>query len=167
MVDKILNDLNMYNEMLAEERMLEILSGISYRIKSIDSVKWKLERYKDTERDLRSVLNDLLGIRFIVEDYAAIGKYDFLRMVDLTAGKESDDGYRGIHLYFQKDNYHYQIEVQIWSAHDALFNIWAHTRLYKLGTGQIGRTIRQAYEKGLLKDEKDLDEAFYRQREGR
>lgn len=46
--------------------------------------------------------------------------------MDLRNGKEEDDGYRPIHLYYQKDNLAYPIEIQLWCGKDYSFNIWSH-----------------------------------------
>ena len=43
--------------------------------------------------------------------------------MDLRKGKADDDGYRGIHLYYKQDNFHYVIEVQLWADPDYAFNI--------------------------------------------
>lgn len=161
----ILSDLADYNEMIADDSKLQILSGVSYRFKSRDSVCLKLRRYKNTNRDLRGVLNDFLGIRIVVDDYSEMAGYDFLRKVDMREGKEFDDGYRGIHLYYQKDSLHYQIEVQVWSRHDALFNTWAHIKLYKSDPYNIGQAIRHAFDNGLLKDTNGFEQMLKRMRE--
>lgn len=51
--------------------------------------------------------------------------------MDLRKGKADDDGYRGIHLYYKQDNFHYVIEVQLWADPDYAFNIWTHSDTYK------------------------------------
>lgn len=53
--------------------------------------------------------------------------------MDLRKGKADDDGYRGIHLYYKQDNFHYVIEVQLWADPDYAFNIWTHSDTYKYG----------------------------------
>lgn len=30
----------------------------------------------------------------------------------MSHGKANDDGYRGVHVYYQLDNFHYPIEIQ-------------------------------------------------------
>ena len=131
----------------------------------MDSVKLKLFRYKNSNRDLRGILNDFLGIRIIIDSYNDLGEYSFLRRVNMLEGKESDDGYRGVHLYYQKDNYHYQIEVQVWSKRDALFNTWSHMKIYKSDTSDTGKIIRKAYDDGILKNVTDFDKALLAIRE--
>ena len=36
---------------------------------------------------------------------------DYFRVVDLRKGKKIDDGYRAIHLYYQRNNLAYPIEI--------------------------------------------------------
>lgn len=38
--------------------------------------------------------------------------------MDLRNGKMIDDGYRAIHLYYQRDNLAYPIEIQLWCEDD-------------------------------------------------
>ena len=38
--------------------------------------------------------------------------------------------YRAIHLYYQRDNLAYPIEVQLWCGEDYQFNIWSHQYVY-------------------------------------
>ena len=44
------------------------------------------------------------------------------RLVDMSEGKFNDDGYRGVHVYFQKSNYHYPIEIQFNTYYNRQFN---------------------------------------------
>lgn len=48
----------------------------------------------------------------------------------MSKGKSNDDGYRGIHVYYQKDNYHYPIEIQFDTYYDRQLNDWLHNRFY-------------------------------------
>ena len=34
------------------------------------------------------------------------------RIADMSNGKAADDGYRGVHAYYQKSGKHYPIEIQ-------------------------------------------------------
>ena len=56
---------------------------------------------------------------------------DLFKIADMRSGKKNDDGYRGIHLYYQKTNRHYPIEIQINSKCDRELNDWLHIYLYK------------------------------------
>ena len=65
----------------------------------------------------KQCFNDVLGFRLRFEDYPK--EYpDYFRVVDLRRGKKIDDGYRAIHLYYQRDNLAYPIEIQLWCGND-------------------------------------------------
>lgn len=46
-------------------------------------------------------------------DFHPVSFPDYFRVVDLRNGKQVDDGYRAIHLYYQRDSLAYPIEVQL------------------------------------------------------
>lgn len=75
----------------------------------------------------------------------------------MSNGKGEDDGYRAIHLYFQKDHYHYPIEMQFVTPFDRQFNEWLHIYLYKyVKDSAVGRRLRQNYENGSIKTEAEF-----------
>ena len=85
------------------------------------------------------------------------------RNIDLRNGKQVDDGYRAIHLYYQRDNLAYPIEVQLWCGKDYYFNLWSHQYVYKYKSPEIGKKLYQEYIAGLIKTEQDFQkklEAF-------
>lgn len=73
-------------------------------------------------------------------------------------GKQVDDGYRAIHLYYQRDNLAYPIEVQLWCGKDYYFNLWSHQYVYKYKSLEIGKRLYQEYTAGLIKTEQDFQE---------
>lgn len=79
----------------------------------------------------------------------------------MSAGKANDDGYRGVHLYFQLDNRHYPIEIQYNTLYDRQFNNWLHEYVYKKDYPlSVGQKLRQNYENGLIKNSDDFMEAL-------
>lgn len=130
-----------------------------YRVKPIHSSNRKYDRYYPS-KELERVYNDLLGIRIVVNSYADVFRMDLpssVRLVDLSEGKKYDDGYRGIHLYYQKDHFHYPIEVQLWTPDDKRFNEWLHIMVYKYYNDiNIGYTLREKYDNGEIKNENDF-----------
>ena len=90
----------------------DFLKGVkfSYRIKSLHSCILKYDKYYPSI-EVNKCYNDLLGIRVIVSDYKEILDQDLkiFKIADMRSGKVKDDGYRGIHLYYQNSNKHYQI----------------------------------------------------------
>lgn len=81
---------------------------------------------------------------------------EYYRIVDLRNGKQIDDGYRAIHLYYQKDSHSYPIEVQLWCGKDYYFNLWSHMYVYKYKTPEIGKQLYQEYTEGTISSEQDF-----------
>ena len=135
---------------------------LDYRIKSMDSIKLKYKRYYPN-RQVRQVFNDVLGFRAFCSDYAAVVSMesDAFRIVDMSKGKANDDGYRGVHLYYQIDNNYYPIEIQFNTYYDRQFNDWLHKYLYKKEFDNlIGVKLRYEYESGKIVNEKQFEEVL-------
>ena len=152
--DKLLQELFDYADWLNEQ---EALSGIAidYRIKSDDSIELKYNRYYP-DSQARKVFNDILGFRAFCDDYAGLFNIEseIFKLVDMSRGKAKDDGYRGIHLYYQMDNFHYPIEIQFNTLYDRQMNNWLHDNLYKRGyPNEAGRILRCLYEEGKIRTE--------------
>lgn len=135
---------------------------IDFRIKSIQSAMLKYDRYPNAT--FNRVFNDLLGFRVICSSYEEVLELSIeskLRIVDMSNGKNIDDGYRGIHVYYQKDNHHYPIEIQFNTYYDRQFNDWLHDKFYKRNIDPlIGKRLRKEYEDGKIKSSKDLEEVL-------
>lgn len=69
-------------------------------------------------------------------------------------GKE--DGYKGIHLYYQIDNEHYPIEIQLNAKKDRIFSDWTHKYLYKKVDNHICKILRGKFDNGDIKREEDF-----------
>lgn len=54
-----------------------------------------------------------------------------IRRTDMSKGKAHNDGYRGVHVYFQLSNFHYPIEIQYNTYYDRQLNNWLHKYVYK------------------------------------
>lgn len=77
----------------------------------------------------------------------------------MSKGKAIDDGYRGIHVYYQKSGRHYPIEIQFNTLFDRQLNNWLHDYLYKKNYSvQIGKIMRNKYENGLIRNEDEFKE---------
>ena len=81
---------------------------------------------------------------------------EYFRVVDLRNGKKIDDGYRAIHLYYQRDSRAYPIEIQLWCGDDYYFNIWSHQYVYKYKTPEIGKQLYLEYKAGNIRDVADF-----------
>ena len=124
--------------------------AIDYRIKSEESIRSKYERYYP-HRPVLKTFNDSLGFRSCCDDYreALVLALPQFKLVDMSQGKAVDDGYRGVHLYYQPDNFHYPIELQFNTLYDRQLNNWLHDYLYKKNyPASVGRTLRSRYEHG-------------------
>lgn len=155
-VDVVKADTFVYLEQLENDTELR---DMCYRVKSPDSIVTKVQRHANLR--FQSVFNDILGIRLRCTDYPEIYP-EYLRMVDLRNGKAVDDGYRAVHLYYKLDNYHYQIEIQLWADCDYDFNNWMHTTTYKYATAEATRTLRSLYDQGIITTEQEFKRELQR-----
>ena len=124
----------------------EVLSDIAldYRVKSLYAILLKYDRYYPNHQT-RKVFNDILGFR----------------IADMSNGKSLDDGYRGVHVYYQKSGKHYPIEIQFNTLFDRQLNNWLHDYLYKKNYPiDIGKIMRKKYEHGLIRNEHEFKEVL-------
>ncbi|MCR1839322.1 hypothetical protein [Murimonas intestini] len=130
---------------------------IGSRFKSDDSIMRKYEKTIRTGGGFKQCFNDILGFRLRFEKYPE--QYpEYFRVVDLRKGKKVDDGYHAIHLYYQRDNLAYPIEVQLWCEKDYLFNIWSHQYVYKYKEPEIGKRLYMEYIENLITNEQEFVE---------
>lgn len=135
--------------------------ALDYRVKSVQSAIFKYHRYYP-DHQARKVFDDLLGFRSLCDNYDTLLRSQDLphmRIVDMSCGKANDDGYRGVHAYFQLDNMHYPIEIQYNTYYDRQFNNWLHAYLYKKDIpNSVGQRLRELYEHGKITNENDFKE---------
>ncbi|HBJ1646789.1 hypothetical protein [Clostridium botulinum] len=151
----LMDELNDYRLFLKKRRRL--LDEYTYRIKSLQSINLKYNRYYPT-KEIGTCFNDILGIRIIVLDYDIELSDENIRHVDMSNGKKNDDGYRGYHIYYKKSNFHYPIEVQFFTERDYIFNMWLHKYVYKYKDNMIGVKLKDLYDKGIIQNEDDFKE---------
>lgn len=155
--NELIEELKDYRLFLKKRK--DILVDYTYRIKSIQSINLKYDRYYPS-KEINACFNDILGIRMIVENYDINIKNDKIRHVDMSKGKKNNDGYRGYHIYYKKSNYHYPIEVQFFTERDYIFNMWLHKYVYKYKDNSIGIKLRELYDKNIIMTEEDFKEEF-------
>ncbi|KGM95244.1 hypothetical protein FDC62_13825 [Clostridium botulinum] len=134
----------------------------AYRVKSIQSCLLKYNKYYPNI-EVKKCFNDILGIRIILSEYEEVlnQKLDIFKIADMRCGKVKDDGYRGIHLYYQKSNIHYPIEIQINTKKDRCLNDWLHIYLYKYEkNNNIGILLREKYENEEIRSEEEFKEVL-------
>ena len=110
-------------------------STINIRTKAKNSIEFKIENYiKNHENGkvpISKCFNDLFGIRIICSEKLSFDKilklindkYDNLKCINST---KSD--YKATHIYFKKDNYAFQWELQVWNKIDEVNNIISHEK---------------------------------------
>ena len=136
--------------------------ALDYRVKSAESILSKYERYYP-DRPVQKVFNDLLGFRAFCTSYedALHLESPHITIVDMSHGKAHDDGYRGVHLYYKTDNFHYPIELQFNTFLDRQLNDWLHDYVYKKNyPASVGRALRARYEHGGLTELESFKEAL-------
>lgn len=102
-------------------------------------------------------------IILILKDYTEVLIKDLsiFKVADMRNGKVNNDGYKGIHLYYQKSNKYYPIEIQINSKFDRTFNDWLHIHLYKhTDNNDIGILLRKKYDNNEIKNENEFKETL-------
>lgn len=158
-VDKelLLEELSEYRLFLKKRKRM--LNDFTYRIKSLQSINLKYNRYYPS-KEIGSCFNDILGIRIIVDDYNINLENDKIKHVDMTKGKKNDDGYRGYHIYYKKSNHYYPIEVQFFTKRDYKLNMWLHKYVYKYEDNKIGLELKSLYDKSIIDSEDDFKEAL-------
>ena len=158
----------MFEELVSVNRWYdtcELLHGviIDYRIKSIQSAMMKYDRYYP-DHQAAKVFNDMLGFRTLCDSYQEIrdiAALDKIRVADMTSGKAKDDGYRGVHVYFQRSSFHYPIEIQYNTFYDRQLNNWLHKYVYKRNyDNHVGSLLRQAYEAARIRNEDEFREVL-------
>lgn len=159
--DLLIQELIAMTEWLDEQEILADIA-LDYRIKSIDSILNKYDRYYP-DHQTRKVFNDILGFRAFCDKYDGLlnNKSVLFRVADMSKGKAVDDGYRGVHVYYQKSGKHYPIEIQFNTLYDRQLNNWLHDYLYKKEySNLVGKMMREKYESGLIKNDDEFKEVF-------
>lgn len=160
--EEVLKEIELINNWYFSLEIIDDLP-LDSRIKSVSSAKMKFERYYPNATYNR-VFNDILGFRVICKSYDEVlelEKEDKIRVVDMSRDKSNDDGYRGIHVYYQRDNHHYPIEIQFNTYYDRQLNDWLHDKFYKRGyDSSCGQLLRKYYENGKIKSAEELEEVL-------
>ena len=159
--DALIDELTKLTEWLDEQEILLDIA-LDYRVKSVDSILLKYNRYYP-DHQTRKVFNDILGLRAFCDSYEPIleGESAQFRIADMTKGKAEDDGYRGVHVYYQKSGRHYPIEIQFNTLFDRQLNNWLHDYLYKKDYPvETGKIMREKYENGLIRNEYEFKEVL-------
>lgn len=111
----------------------EFRQTISIRIKTQNSIEYKIEKYMvNLEKGMVPVnkcLNDLVGIRAFVSDdvsHEEIRKHIKDSHPELKCIDSSKADYIATHVYFKTDNFSFPWELQIWRNEDREDNFKSH-----------------------------------------
>ena len=159
--ESLIEELIAMTEWLDEQELLSEIA-LDYRIKSLDSILMKYERYYP-DHQTRKVFNDILGFRAFCDSYEQIleEKSTQFRIADMTKGKSVDDGYRGVHVYYQKSGRQYPIEIQFNTLFARQLNNWLHDNLYQKNYSiETGKIMRDKYESGFIRNEHEFKEVL-------
>lgn len=112
---------------------LEIKSEKKMRIKTLNSIQDKIERYKkklDGKVSINKCLNDIMGMRITTNQFYKFEEIETIIKDNFPMLKciNSDKGnYRGTHIYFRNDdNFKYPWELQIWFKGNEAINTKSH-----------------------------------------
>ena len=154
--DLLIAELMTMTDWLDEQEVLSDIA-LDYRVKSLDAILLKYDRYYPNHQT-RKVFNDILGFRAFCDSYDQALKEEAsgFRIADMSNGKSLDDGYRCVHVYYQKSGKHYPIEIQLWCGADYYFNVWSHQHLYKYKDPELGKLLYKEYQSGQIKSETDF-----------
>ncbi len=159
--EDVINEMICFVDWLKSQPLLEDVP-IDFRIKSIESISSKFDRYYH-DHQLRKVFDDILGFRAFCDSYEDVLNLEFpnIRIADMTKGKANDDGYRGVHVYYQRDPNYYPIEIQFNTLYDRQLNNWLHDYVYKKNYPlSIGKELRKQYENGKIKNLEEFEEVL-------
>ena len=158
----LFDDINRMIKFYNNSEIMDDLA-IDYRIKSEDSCLRKYDKFYPDMR-VEKTFNDVLGFRMLCDNYDEMlnqNNIDKIRIVDMSQGKANDDGYRGVHLYYQLDHKHYPIEIQMNTYYDRQINNWLHKYLYKKNyPNEVGLKLRKLYENGKILNENMFQEVL-------
>lgn len=106
-------------------------------------------------------MNGMMNLCDNYEDVLRLKEVPQLRIADMSKGKSNDDGYRGVHVYYQLDSSHYPIEIQYNTYYDRQFNNWLHKYIYKKKyENVVGIELRNQYEHAKIQTEQEFKEAL-------
>lgn len=140
LLDAIIN----YREFINENNIQLVLdfkqfttekSKVNIRTKAKNSIEYKIKNYMENHENgkvpINKCFNDLFGIRIIVKDGLTYNEIENLitnKYSNLKCINSSKKDYKATHIYFKKNNFSFQWELQIWNKIDELNNIESHER---------------------------------------
>lgn len=130
----IIND-ELINIMFDLQRINYEKSSVTSRVKAQNSIEFKLENYANNHEGgripLKKCLNDLLGIRIVIEDefsHQDVKEYVEKKFHGYKCIDSSKLSYTATHIYFENGNAYFPWELQIWMKRDEKNNFNSHKK---------------------------------------
>lgn len=110
-------------------------SKVNIRTKAKNSIEYKIKNYIENHENgkvpINKCFNDLFGIRIICKN--TLTHNEILNLVNnkytgLKCINSSKLNYKATHIYFKKNNFSFQWELQIWNKVDEISNINSHEK---------------------------------------
>lgn len=121
------------NIMFSLNRIEYEQSSVTSRVKAQNSIEFKIDNYVTNHEagkiPLKKCMNDLLGIRIIIDDifsYDDIKKYMETYFPQYKCIDSSKLSYIATHVYFENGNKFFPWELQIWMKKDEENNFSSH-----------------------------------------
>lgn len=143
---EILNEIWNYRTLLNKETLMLTFALYSFefpnsvvtsRVKAQNSIEYKIENYIRTHEGgnipIKKCINDLFGIRIVIDEefsFENVKEYVKNNYPQYKCIDSSKSEYRATHIYFEKNNYSFPWELQVWSSFDEEKNYESH-RKYK------------------------------------
>lgn len=140
LLDAIIN----YREFINENNIQLVLdfkqfttekSKVNIRTKAKNSIEYKIKNYMENHENgkvpINKCFNDLFGIRIISKDGLTYNEIENLitnKYGNVKCINSSKKEYKATHIYFKKNNFSFQWELQIWNKIDEINNIQSHER---------------------------------------
>lgn len=140
LLDAIIN----YREFINENNIQLVLdfkqfttekSKVNIRTKAKNSIEYKIKNYMENHENgkvpINKCFNDLFGIRIISKDGLTYNEIENLitnKYSNVKCINSSKKEYKATHIYFKKNNFSFQWELQIWNKIDEINNIQSHER---------------------------------------
>ncbi len=128
---------------------------VTARVKTQNSIEYKIQNYKTDAHEngkvpINKCLNDLLGIRIILEYPLTFEEINLFLQKEYPGKYRCIDSskldYRAVHLYFKEGNTSFPWELQIWNKCDANSNFASHKK-YKQ---EYTRWEKESKEGGII-----------------
>lgn len=132
-----INENNLYLKMRFEG--LSLKSKFNTRVKAQNSIEDKVENYMTDKHENGAVpinksFNDIFGVRIIFDedvDYSIINNFiekKYNKKYIKCTDSSKNTGYVATHVYFRRDNYNFQWELQIWDKKHEKVNVESHEK---------------------------------------